>query len=109
MKNEKTDSASLKKKDGGSRQAKGCCLLFVSILIACIIFVITGIAGIIIADTIQLRGEDFSFSQRVQRYKVACLFLWYDFMDAVARRSPSGTHAVSCPAEPPESGTEQEP
>ena len=88
MKKEKTDPASPKKNDGssGSRQAKGCCLLFVSILVAGFILVITGIATIIIVDTIQLRNENFTFSQRVQRYKVAAQFLWVDFKTWVSRK-----------------------
>ena len=86
MKNEKTDSALQEKKDRGSRQVKGCCLLFVSILIACIILVFAGIASIIIVDTINLRGEEYTFSQRVQRYKVAGQFLWVDFKTWVSRK-----------------------
>ena len=86
MQNEKTDSTPLKTNGGSSRQAKGCCLLFASILVACIILVFAAIAGIIVVDSIQLRGEEYTFSQRVQRYKVACQFIWVDFKTWVSRK-----------------------
>lgn len=88
MKNEKKDSAPPKIKDGSTsaHQVKGCCLLFASILVACLILVITGIATIIILDTINLRGENFTLERHVERYKVACQFLWVDFKDWVSRK-----------------------
>ena len=86
MQNEETDFPSQKKKDTGSSQAKGCCFLIVSILIGCVILVITGIAGIIIVDTVNIRGEGYTFSQRVQRYKVAGQFLWFDFKTWMSRK-----------------------
>ena len=88
MRNEETDLPSQKRKDAGGRQAKGCCLLFLSIFIACVILVIAGIAGIIIVDTVNIRGEGYTFAQRVQRYKVAGQFLWADFKTWVSRKFP---------------------
>lgn len=81
-----TDPAPQKKKDTGARQAKGCCLLFLSIFVACVILVIAGIASIIIVDTVNIRGEGLTISQRVQRYKVAGQFLWVDFKTWVSRK-----------------------
>ena len=86
MRNEETDSPSPKGKDEGARQAKGCCLLIASVFIACVILVVAGIAGIIIVDTVSIRGEGYTFSQRVQRYKVAGQFLWVDFKTWVSRK-----------------------
>ena len=88
MRNEETDFPSQKKNGAGGRQAKGCCLLFLSIFIACVILVIAGIAGIIIVDTVNIRGEGYTFAQRVQRYKVAGQFLWADFKTWVSRKFP---------------------
>ena len=93
----------------GKKTAKSCCLAALAVILGFFLLVFTAIACIIIVDTVNLRGEHFTLSKRVERYKVACQFIWYDFKDAVARRSASGSHAVSCPAEPPESGPEQEP
>ena len=66
---------------------------------------------IIIIDSINLSGEKHSLSWRVERYKVACKFLWFDFKEAVSRKKTSETQAVSCPSDPPESepGSESEP
>ena len=86
MRNEETNPPSPKKNDEGCRQAKGCCVLFVSVLVGCVILVIAGIAGIIIVDTVNIRGEGYTFSQRVQRYKVAGQFLWVDFKTWVSRK-----------------------
>lgn len=86
MRNEETNPPSQKRNDEGYRQAKGCCVLFVSVLIACVILVIAGIAGIIIVDTVNIRGEGYTFSQRVQRYKVAGQFLWFDFKTWMSRK-----------------------
>ena len=99
MRNEETDFPSPKKSGAGSRQAKGCCLLIVSILVAGIILVIAGIAGIIIVDTVNTRGEGYTFSQRVQRYKVAGQFLWADFRTWVSRKI-SDEHEPSDEKEP---------
>ena len=103
MPNEESDPHPRKMKDTGGRQAKGCCLLFVSIFIACVILVVAGIAGIIIVDTVNIRGEGYTFPQRVQRYKVAGQFLWVDFKTWVSKRFSD--------APPTESGppTENEP
>ncbi len=84
-------------------------------LIATLILVCFALAGAAFASLFILdpgpgdEGEQYTFSRRMKRYKVACQFIWYDLKDALARRSASGPHAVSCPAEPPESEPEQEP
>jgi len=86
MRNKEKDPPSPKRNDEGARQVKGCFFLFVSVFIACVILVITGVAGIIIVDTVNTRGEGFTFSRRVQRYKVAGQFLWVDFKTWVSRK-----------------------
>ena len=105
--------------------AKSCCL---AALIVCLVFfflVLTAIVGIIIVDTVNLRGENISMSKRVERYKVAGQFIWFDFKDWVSKKwsgavyaddfragesSPSEPEIVQCPADPPETepGTEPE-
>jgi hypothetical protein len=88
MQDEKKDSSSPDKKGEFPRRAKGCMHLIASILVACFILVITAIAGIIIVDSISIRGEGYTMSQRVERYKVACQFIWADFRSWVSRRFP---------------------
>ena len=113
MQNENTNHSSQEKDDRGPHQAKGCCLLLVSILVACGILILAGIACIIIVDSISLRGEDHSLSWRVERYKVACQFIWADFKEAVSRKfsesSPVELEIIQCPADPPESEPGSEP
>ena len=115
MQNKETDPSSPEKNDRGSRQAKGCCLLGVSIFVACFILVFAAIAGIIILDSLRLRekGKEFSMERRVERYKVACRFIWEDFKEYVSQKlsssSPVEPEVIQCPADPPESEPESEP
>ena len=93
--------------------AKSCCLAALFVGLGLFLLVFAAIAGIIIVDTINLRGEKMTFSKRVERYKVAGQFIWYDFKDWVSRRlsgsAPSEPEIIQCPAEPPETGQEPEP
>jgi hypothetical protein len=69
--------------------AKSCCLLVMTAVLVGFILILSAIACIIIVDTVSLRGEDYTLSRRVERYKVACQFLWVDFKTAVSRFSGS--------------------
>ena len=113
MQNEDMDFSSSEKRERGTRQAKGCCFLIVSIIVAFFILLFASVAGFIILDTISLRGEDHSLSWRVKRYKVAFQLLWFDFKDYVSRRllesSQVEPEVIQCPADPPESEPETEP
>ncbi len=66
--------------------AKSCCLLALTVCLALFLLVLTALAGIIIADTIQLRGENMTLERRAERYKVAAQFIWVDFTRLVSRR-----------------------
>lgn len=94
-------------------QAKGCLLLIATVVLVFFALVIAGIASIIVVDTVKLRGEGYTFSRRVERYKVACQFLWFDFKDAVSKKlsespqaEPEGNQES---VEPPEPGSTPEP
>ena len=93
--------------------AKSCCLAALIVALGCFLLVFIAIAGIIIVDTVNLRGEKMTMSKRVERYKVAGQFIWFDFKDWVSRRlsgsAPSEPEIIQCPAEPPETGQEPEP
>ena len=54
-------------------------------------------------------GEEYTMSRRMERYKVAAQFIWYDLKDAVARKFLQKTQTVSCPVEPPETESSPEP
>ena len=92
--------------------AKSCCLLTLAFGLACILLLTAGIACVIIVDTINLKVEEHTLSWRVERYKVACQFLWFDFKDWISRKesgsSPSEPEIVPCPADPPEFESEPE-
>ena len=92
--------------------AKSCCLAAFAVGLGFFLLVFTAIVGIIVVDTINLRGEKFTLSKRVERYKVACQFIWFDFKDWISGRSskssPSEPEIIQCPAEPPESEQESE-
>lgn len=81
--------------------AKSCCLAALIVAIGCFLLVFIAIAGIIIVDTINLRGEKMTMSKRVERYKVAGQFIWFDFKDWVSRQF-SEPEIIRCPADPPE-------
>ena len=53
-------------------------------------------------------GEEYTMSRRMERYKVAAQFIWYDLKDAVARKFSQKTQTVSCPVEPPDLESEPE-
>ena len=104
MQNERTDLPSPEK-----RTAKSCCLLALAVGLGCFLLVLTALAGIIIADTIQLRGEGLTLERRAERYKVAALFIWVDFTRWVSRRfsnAPSPENDQPTENEPP-SGDDQ--
>ena len=107
MPNEEADSLKREK-----NAAKSCCLAALVIGLGFFLLVFTAIAGIIIVDTINLRGEKMTFSKRVERYKVAGQFIWYDCKDWISRRfsksSPSEPEIIQCPAEPSETESEPE-
>ena len=90
--------------------AKGCCLAALIVGFGLFLLVFAAIVGIIIVDTINIRGENFTLSKRVERYKVAGLFIWFDFKDWISRSfsesSPSEPEIIQCPADPPESEPE---
>jgi len=96
----------------GKKTAKGCCLAALAVILGFFLLVFTAIACIIIVDTVNLRGEKFTLSKRVERYKVAAQFIWFDFKDWASRRfsksSPTEPAIVQCPADPPESEDESE-
>ena len=104
MPNEEADSPKQEK-----NAAKSCCLAALIVGLGLFLLVFAAIAGIIIVDTVNLRGEKMTLSKRVERYKVAGQFIWFDFKDWVSRRF-SEPEIIQCPAEPPEfePGTEQE-
>ena len=92
----------------GKKTAKSCCLAALIVCLGFFLLVFTAIVGIIIVDTINLRGEKMTLSKRVERYKVAAQFIWFDFKDWVSRRF-SEPEIIQCPADPPETEPESEP
>ena len=85
----------------GKKTAKGCCLAALIVGLGFFLLVFAVIAAIIVVDTVNLRGEKMPLSKRVERYKVAGQFIWFDFKDWVSRRF-SEPEIIQCPAEPPE-------
>lgn len=102
MRNEETDFPAR-----GKNRSKGCLSLIAAIVLACFILILTAIVGIIALDSISLRGQGYTFPKRVERYKVACQFLWADFREALSRMH-SEPQVIRCPADPPESESEPE-
>ena len=86
MQKDETDFPARKKHGSASRQAKGCLLLIATIVLVLFALVIAAAACVIIVDSVTLRGENLTLERRVQRYKVACQFLWYDFKDTVSKK-----------------------
>ena len=86
MQNGETDFPARKKDNGGSRQAKGCLLLFATVILVLFALVTAAAVCIIVVDTVSLRGEDYTLERRMERYKVACQFLWYDFKDTFSKK-----------------------
>ena len=75
----------------GKRQAKSCLFVFLTAMLILFSLAIAAAAGIIILDSIMLRGEEHSLSWRAKRYKVACQFLWYDFKEAVSGKKSNSS------------------
>ena len=84
MQNNETDSPTQKKDSGGSRQAKGCLLLIATTILVLFALIIAAAVCIIVVDTVSLKGEEYTLERRVERYKVACQFLWLDFKDSIS-------------------------
>ena len=84
MQNEESDRPAQEKNNGGSRRAKGCLLLIATVILVIFALAIAAAVCIIIVDTVSLRGEEYTLERRVERYKVACQFLWLDFKDSVS-------------------------
>lgn len=101
------------KHDGKRRQAKGCCLLSLTVMLILLSLAVAAVATIIIVDSVSIRGEGYTMERRVQRYKVACRFIWEDFKDAVSRwkmkssSSPVEPEIIQSTSDP--SGAEPEP
>ena len=91
MQNDETDFPARKKGNNSSRQAKGCLLLIATVILVTFALVIAAIACIILVDSVTLRGEDYTLERRVERYKVACQFLWLDFKDSFSRKKTDPT------------------
>ncbi len=90
------------------RQAKSCLSVFLTVMLILFSLAIAAAAGVIVLDSIMLRGEEHTLSWRVKRYKVAGQFIWYDFKEQVSRMFSGEEQSVSCPVEPPESESESE-
>ena len=86
MQNDETDYPKQEKNNRTSRQAKGCLLLIATFVLVLFALVIAAAICIIIADSVSLRGEEYTLERRVERYKVACKFIWADFKDTVSRK-----------------------
>ena len=87
MQKDETDFPARKKHGSASRQAKGCLLLIATIVLVLFALVIAAAACVIIVDSVTLRGENLTLERRVQRYKVACQFIWYDFKSWFSKKS----------------------
>ena len=87
MQNEETDYPAPEKHDRGFRRTKGCCLLAATVILILFALAVAAIMSIVILDSINTRGEEFTLSQRMERYKVAGQFLWFDFKNLFSRKS----------------------
>ena len=86
MQNDETDYPAREKHNRAFRQAKGCLLLLATVVLVLFALVIAAAACIVILDSVSLRGKEYTMERRVERYKVACQFLWYDFKDTVSKK-----------------------
>lgn len=94
----------------GKYPKPGCLLWITAAVLACFLLVCAAFACLVILDPGSGdEGERYTFARRMERYKVAGQFIWYDFKDAVSRKFSSGTQSVSCPVAPPEAEPESEP
>lgn len=100
MPNEETDIPKQEK-----HAAKSCCLRSLTVVLAVFFLILSALAAIIIADTIQLRGERMTLSKRAERYKVAAQFIWVDFTSWVSKRfsdMPPQKNEPPSESEPPQ-------
>ena len=88
MQNDETAFPPQGKNNRDSRQAKGCLLLIATAVLVIFALFVAAAACIIIVDSVSLRGEEYTLERRVERYKVACKFLWADLKDSVSRKKP---------------------
>jgi len=86
MQNDETDFPAQEKGSGAPRRAKSCLFLIATAILVTFALIIAAAVCIIIVDTVSLRGEEYTLERRVERYKVACKFLWADFKDTVSRK-----------------------
>ena len=84
MQNDETNFPAQETNNGYLRQAKGCLLLIATTILVLFALIIAAAVCIIFVDSVSLRGEEYTLERRVERYKVACQFLWYDFKEAVS-------------------------
>ena len=102
MQNEETDFSSPERNGRDSRRAKGCCLLTATAILVFFALAVAAVVSILMIDTISTRGEGFTFSQRMERYKVACQFIWFDLKGMFSEKKPNETETIECPAESPQ-------
>ena len=94
MQNEESVFPAQEKSGRTSRQGKGCLLLTATAILVMFALVIAAAVCIIIVDTVSLRGEEYTLERRVERYKVACQFLWADFKDTFSKKKPDSSQEV---------------
>ena len=86
----------------GKHPKPGCLLWITAAVLACFLLICAAFACLVILDPgTGDEGEKYNLSRRLERYKVAGQFIWYDFKDAVSRKLSSGAQSVSCPVAPP--------
>ena len=83
MRNDESNLPPPEKHKSGSRQAKGCFCLFASIVLILFALAMAAIVCIVILDSVSIRGKEYTMERRVERYKVACRFIWEDFKETV--------------------------
>ncbi len=88
--------------------AKSCCLLALTVCLTLFLLILSALAAIIIADTIQLRGEGMTLERRAERYKVAAQFIWVDFTSWVSKRFSDKPTQENGPAQEDELPQEDE-
>ena len=101
MQNDETDFPPPEKRNRGFRRAKGCCLIAATAILVFLALATAAIVSILMIDTVNTRGEGFTFSQRMERYKVACQFIWFDFKSMFSEKKQDEPEIIECPAEPP--------
>ncbi len=87
-------------------QAKSCLSVFLTAMLILFTLAMAAAAGVIVLDSIMLRGEEHTLSWRVKRYKTAAQFIWYDFKENASRVFSQEAQTVSCPVEPSEPESE---